>query len=311
MLIWGIQITFGDMRDDLLWKGILEDVFEDFLCFFQPNARTLFDLSRGVEFLDKELEQLFPPDGDLYQPKVIDKLAKVRTFLGEEKWVLIHVEVQGVYKKDFAQRMFAYFSRLYDKYQKPIAAFAILTEATRLKRIDRFELSFLGTILSYQFNLYKIAWQNEQLLLASDNPFALVVLTAKKAIDAQKIRSGNRDEVLLEIKMGLAKLLLSKKITKDKIRVLMDFLKYYVRFDAKENNIIFEQKLEILTGRSNTMGIEELLLDRAKKQGIEQGIDLGIEKGIEQVALEMKREGLSLDQIAKFTKLSNKEIEEL
>jgi len=51
------------------------------------------------------------------------------------------------------------------------------------------------------------------------------------------------------------------------------------------------------------MGIEELLLDRAKKQGKHEGIIA--------VAREMKKDGIPVEQIAKFTKLSIKEIEKL
>lgn len=37
-------------KDDYLWKGILEDVLEDFLRFLHPDADRVFDLSRGIIF---------------------------------------------------------------------------------------------------------------------------------------------------------------------------------------------------------------------------------------------------------------------
>jgi hypothetical protein len=49
-------------RNDILWKAALEDLFHDFLRFFYPEADDLFDLGKGFEYLDKELEQLFPPE---------------------------------------------------------------------------------------------------------------------------------------------------------------------------------------------------------------------------------------------------------
>ena len=56
-------------RDDTLWKGILEDLFDDFLRFFYLNADDIFDMSRGFDFLDKELEdnkrKLSDKDSDL------------------------------------------------------------------------------------------------------------------------------------------------------------------------------------------------------------------------------------------------------
>ncbi len=59
----------------------------------------------------------------------------------------------------------------------------------------------------------------------------------------------------------------------------MNFLRYYVRFENPVVNLKFDKEVEILTGRSTTMGIEELLLERAKKQGMEKGLKKGMEKG--------------------------------
>jgi len=56
-------------RDDLIWKSVLEEVFEDFLRFFFAEADSLFDIDKGFEYLDKELEQLFPPQDGEYAPR--------------------------------------------------------------------------------------------------------------------------------------------------------------------------------------------------------------------------------------------------
>jgi len=57
------------------------------------------------------------------------------------------------------------------------------------------------------------------------------------------------------------------------------------------------------------------VLDYAIKEGMEKGIEQGIEKGEHKKALdvarEMKKDGLPLSQISKFTKLSVEEIEKL
>ncbi|WP_090653314.1 hypothetical protein [Mucilaginibacter sp. OK283] len=307
-------------KDDILWKGILEDVFDDFLCFLNPDASDIFDFDKGFEFLDKELEQVFPPEKDEYSPKVIDKLVKVFTKSGNEEWILVHIEVQGQYQKDFGSRMFTYFYRILDKYQKPIVAYAIFTEANTKERSDHFTLDFMGTSLRYTFNTYKIASQSDEELMASDNPFALVVLTVKAALAGKNIKdTDEKDELLFALKLKLAKLLLTRQIAKEKIRVLMNFLKYYVRFENPDINTKFEQEVKNLTERSTTMGIEELLLDRAEKQGIQKGIEKGIQKGKQEgkreeaitIARELKKEGLTYEFIAKTTKLSVEEIEKL
>jgi hypothetical protein len=97
-----------------------------FLLYFFPKAAEILDLSRGIEFLDKELEERFPQDSPEH-PKLVDKLLKVFTLDGKEEWILIHVEVQGYADPHFSQRMFTYFYRLYDRYQKPVTALVIFS----------------------------------------------------------------------------------------------------------------------------------------------------------------------------------------
>jgi predicted transposase YdaD len=260
-------------RDDSLWKAILEDVFDDFLRFFFENADELFDMQRGFEFLDKELEQLFPANPDEFSPKYVDKLVKVFTREGEEQWILVHIEVQGSKDDEFSHRMFQYFYRIYDKYQRPITAFAILTDRNKKFLPQKFEQTYLGTTLRYDFNLYKILEQDETVLLENNNPFAMVVLTVLVALKKGKL---TEDELLGE-KLALAKRLLKRQFSKDKIRALMNFLKLYVRFGNTEKATKFEEELAILTYKSKkTMGIEEFVLARAERVGEKRGEKRGM-----------------------------------
>jgi len=73
----------------------------------------------------------------------------------------------------------------------------------------------------------------------------------------------------------------------------------------------FDQDITILTERGATMGIEEFLLDQAKKEGIEEGRKEGIEEATRETALKMKINGLEITLIANITGLSVEEIEKL
>jgi hypothetical protein len=81
-------------RDDILWKSILEDIFEDFLKFFFPEAEKIFDIEKGFVFLDKELRQICPAE-DMKAPKHVDKLVEIFTRDGKEEQIYLHIEVQG------------------------------------------------------------------------------------------------------------------------------------------------------------------------------------------------------------------------
>ena len=50
---------------------------------------------------------------------------------GEIEVILIHIEIQGSYEKDFAERMLIYYLRIYEKYRCPITSIAILTDESK------------------------------------------------------------------------------------------------------------------------------------------------------------------------------------
>ncbi len=47
-------------KNDILWKGMLEEVFDDLLRFIFPKADQIFEMKRGFEFLEKELGEMYP-----------------------------------------------------------------------------------------------------------------------------------------------------------------------------------------------------------------------------------------------------------
>jgi hypothetical protein len=96
-------------KNDILWKGILEEVFDDLLRFVFPNADQTFNIEKGFEFLDKELAELYPEPERKSDTRFVDKLVKVFRRDGNEEWLLLHVEVQGHPDEMFAERMFRYF----------------------------------------------------------------------------------------------------------------------------------------------------------------------------------------------------------
>jgi len=109
---------------DELWKNIIEKLFPQFLSYFMPQLYADVDLNQGYEFLDKELQRIKLKGKK--GKKFTDKLVKVRLKDSTEKWLLIHVEVQGKHEEDFSNRMFRYFYRIYDKHDVDITALAVM-----------------------------------------------------------------------------------------------------------------------------------------------------------------------------------------
>src|SRR5690349_5081014 len=78
---------------DSPWKEALDRYFERCLAFFFPEAHADIDWTRGYEMLDKELQPIVR-QAQLGR-RYVDKLVKVWLRSGEERWLLIHVEVQA------------------------------------------------------------------------------------------------------------------------------------------------------------------------------------------------------------------------
>ena len=78
---------------DVLWKGLLEWVFDDLLRFLFPDADQVFDMERGFGFMDKELAEMYPEQDKKTATRIVDKLVKAYRRDGKEEWVLVHLEV--------------------------------------------------------------------------------------------------------------------------------------------------------------------------------------------------------------------------
>jgi hypothetical protein len=115
--------------------------------------------------------------------RLVDKLVKLWRRDGEEAWLLVHIEIQSQAESEFAQRMFVYNYRLYDRYKRVVVSLAILGDERATWRPNQFGYQLWGCQVGFQFPVvklldYKQQWQT---LEASDNPFATVVMAHLKA----------------------------------------------------------------------------------------------------------------------------------
>ena len=118
---------------DSPWKEVLEVYLEEFLAFCFPIVHAGIAWSANYEWQDREL-QLVAPDSERGS-QAVDKLVEVRRRDGSDAWVLIHLEVQSQRDRSFAERMYRYHARLYDRHRRPIVSLRF--SATRDRTGDR------------------------------------------------------------------------------------------------------------------------------------------------------------------------------
>jgi hypothetical protein len=159
---------------DSPWKEALTRYFPEFLDFYFPLAYQAIDWTQPHTFLDQELAQIVR-DGEIGKRR-IDRLVQVTTLTSEIEWVYIHIEVQSQVDSNFAERLFTYNYRLYDRYHRPVATLAVLADESLNWRPEGFSYNLFGSQMSLQFASVKILDYAPQLeiLLKNPNPFALV-----------------------------------------------------------------------------------------------------------------------------------------
>jgi predicted transposase YdaD len=279
---------------DKLWKGIIEDLFEEFLYFFYSPWIDQIDLKKGFKFLDQELAQLFPEaDQD---NRVMDKLVQVYLKNGKKEWILIHIEVQGYADLTFAKRMYTSQYRILDRYQKQVSAIAILTDKKKDFHPKVYHSECFGAEVLYRFNTYKVLDQDVKALETSDNPFAIVILATLMAIKKGK----KSDMKLMNIKTDLVKLLFQRNYSKISIQKILYFINYYVRFENQENYDIFAEEINAIHNKNNkNMGVREIIIEEFKEAWKTEGKLEGLNEGKLEGLNEGKLEGLSEKEIEK------------
>lgn len=183
-----------------------------------------------------------------------------------------------------------------DRYKVPVTAIAILADGNKNYRPTVYIQQFMGTVLRYDFNCYKVLDQDETTLRA--NAFSVVVLTALLAI----LRKNTTDEELKGIKHDLYEEMMKRRMDKHTRQGLYNFLTYYVSFDNQGSLSTFEKEIEIKLGRSDIMGTQEYLLDKAKKEGKIAGkIEMLKELGFT-IAQVCEKLGLTKPEVEKYFK---------
>ena len=229
--------------------------------------------------LDKELRQIVREAES--GKRIADQLVKVWTMNGDETWVLIHVEVQAQRQSDFSHRMFGYFYRIHDLFQRPVASFAILADEHASWRPSEYSLGLWGSSMRFRFPAVKILdyagqWDT---LEKSKNPFAIVVQAHLKTLETQQdIRARS------QWKITLAKTLYRRGFNKNDIIKLFRFIDWimvlpeFLETQFYQDMIRFEEDTKM-----PFMSIAERIgMEKGLKQGREEGWEEGREEGREE-----------------------------
>jgi hypothetical protein len=282
------ESTAADM--DGGWKQVIEDYLEDFFRFFFPTVHAEIDFDQPCEHLDKELAKIMldAAVGD----READQLIQVHWRDGGDELVLVHVEVQAQDAADFAERMYVYNTRIWERYRRPVVSLALLIDGdprfrpdryVREKSVCRLELTFLAVKL--------LDYKTEAELLADPSPFAIASL-----VQLRKLQAGGDVYQRYAFKLALARQLYQRGYNRDDVLKLFRFMDYVLRL-TEALSIRFDTDLAQLEENLHmpyVTSIERHALQRGREEGRQEGREEGIREGMVQGAADLLRQALEV-----------------
>lgn len=253
---------------DSTWKEALERYLEPFLALFFPTIHADIDWTRGHEWLNKELHKMMRKDE--IGERVVDVLVKVWHKDGAERWLLIHIEVQGGYEAGFPRRMFVYHYRLFNRYNREVCSLAILADERESWRPKRYSHAVWGCRVYFKFPMVKLLDLRPRLaeFEASRNPFAILVAAHLRN---QETREDATQRRLHRIRLYRG--LWERGFSREDIETLFHLIDGFMTLPPDEDALFWEE-IERYEKEHNMPHMTSI-----ERRGMERGLERGRAEG--------------------------------
>jgi predicted transposase/invertase (TIGR01784 family) len=268
-------VNENQIDHDRLFKELLETFFAEFIELFFPAAARSIDL-KHIQFLQQEIFT----DVTAGEKRKVDILVETR-LKDEPGLILVHVEPQAYEQKNFNERMFIYFSRLYEKYRRKIIPVAVFSYDRVRDEPDRFELGFpFLEVLNFRFYKLELKKLNWREYIQSDNPVAAALLS----------KMGFKPEEKVKVKLEFMRMLVRMKLDPARMELLAGFFETYLKLNREE-----EEQYNRELGKLDSKEVDVIMQITTSwhEKGRAQGRAEGRAEGRVEGNIEAKREVIS------------------
>jgi hypothetical protein len=274
---------------DRAWKDCITENVDDAVLFFKPDMAADRDYSGKPLLVPNEFPAI-GSDSDKGM-RISDVGISIPLKTGADQRIAFHIEQQHEFDKDLALRMFQGYYRMSDRLRVPVTSLAILTG--NIKPVNTYVTSCYGTELNFKFGVYHVPSADEEELRRDGRVFAVVILAAKRMLDAGE-NPRDRGKYSLE----LLSLTRERGYDAGKMRNIQKFIYRILRIrdkniDPKVREVWKMQLIPI------DEAVREIQIREAK------------EEGKFEVANNFLKMGLPIEQVAQGTGLSVEEISSL
>jgi len=214
--------------------------------------------------------------------KRVDLLFRVWLRSGEERWVLIHIEVQAQPVPDFPERLHDYNQRIKDFYGRLVVTFAVLADDEPGWRPGPYVYDLWGCGGEFHYPTVKLLDFADRVeeLEKSDNPFAVVFLAHLKARETAGDTARRR-----QWKVRLLKGLYRRGWAREDVRKLLTAIDWFLTLPRDDDRLVREE-IEA-DEKEKQMPYITSFEQMAMEEGEARGEAKGLKDGIS-VALRLK-----------------------
>jgi len=249
---------------DSPWKEAIDAYFQPFMALFFPAVHDRIDWTRPYEFMDAELQRI-TGDSEIGR-RYADRLVKVYSREGIEIWLLLHLEVQARADARFAERMFQYYYRIYDRFGAvEIVSLALLTNDRADADSGIYRREHDGFGVRFRFRVHALpTWDDDELVRrAANNPFAVVALAQRVAHrwTSDPERKARKGEIIA--------LLYRYRYSRDDILTLLRFVDWLIRLPRALERALRQElaDLEEQTKMSYVTSWEQFAREEGEQRG--------------------------------------------
>ena len=273
-------------KHDQLFKELINTFFEEFLEAFFPDVHNNIDF-HAIKPLSEEVYTNLLEGSTRRLDIVVETTLK-----GTDVIVIVHIEPQSYKQDDFHERMYHYFSLLYNKYQKPIVPIAVFSyEESWEKNQYTMEFPFFH-VLTFNYMTLHLRKKNWRKYIRSENPAAAALLS----------KMGYDEKERVQVKKESLRMITRIELDPAKERPIYGFFETYLKLTEEEEEKLMEE-VEKLPDAVRLKDLPISYEEKGKKKGEAQAK--------KEVALEMLRKGTGIDFIAEVTHMDIEEIQKL
>ena len=213
-------------KHDQLFKELIHHFFEEFLEVFFPDVHEHIDFQSIKPMSEEMFTDLL--DGESRRADIIIE-ARLKD---EDTLIIIHVEPQSSPHKHFNQRMYLYYSLLYNKYRMPILPIAVFSYDEKRITKNQFAIEFpFYKVLTFNFLKLELSNMNWRKYIQSNNPVAAALLS----------KMGYNEDEKVQVKKEFLRMMVKMELNPAETRFILGFFEKYLILDKREEAILMKE----------------------------------------------------------------------